>query len=190
MRHSWIVVSAFFMATTIGCGGKSPGGNPAEKQSKKELEGKSNAKAGAAKNHSTEELRQMNLLELRDQVRKINSKWREFERQVPVFTNGVLPAPKYPFKDSGWVEQKKSISELEPLIVKAGSATINPSLPNGLTNNGGLNFQTAQLRDTFIGNLNQDLIAMKKYRDGLMEIEYEMEAAEKLYDQAEKAQKK
>ena len=259
MRNSWIVVSAFFMATTMGCGGKSAGEQLAEMQLNEKLEAEkvrkakivimenmAKAEAAAADKASAdaiadlakadlertkaearkreldaqmekdrpmreaaaaaeklrlekvaaaEKMRQMKLREQQERIRELQSERSAFAGKFPVFTNGLIKSPasstnsqnnprgraftETEKKEVGLIQAKNSLAELEAISVEAGRATLNPTLRNGPGNNGRLNFQSANLRETFKGNLNKDLSAVKRFIAGLEAFDKDIEEASK-----------
>ena len=124
---------------------------------------------------AAEKLRQEKQLEKDEQVRMLLKDRSVFEKRFPEFSNGLLYSPvtlnrlggtKQQFV-LGLIQAQKSLAELEGLLMDVGQATLNPTLRNGPGQNGRLNFQSAKFRDTFKGNLNKDLGALRKYIAGL-----------------------
>ncbi len=124
---------------------------------------------------AAEKLRQEKQLEKDEQVRMLLKDRSVFEKRFPEFSNGLLYSPvtlnrlggtKQQFV-LGLIQAQKSLAELEGLLMDVGQATLNPTLRNGPGQNGRLNFQSAKFRDTFKGNLNKDLGALRGYIAGL-----------------------
>ena len=124
---------------------------------------------------AAEKLRQEKQLEKDEQVRMLRKDRSVFEKRFPEFSNGLLNSPVtlnlLGRKDQqfvlGLIQAQKSLAELEGLLMDVGQATLNPTLRNGPGQNGRLNFQSAKFRDTFKGNLNKDMGALRKYIAGL-----------------------
>ena len=124
---------------------------------------------------AAEKLRQEKQLEKDEQVRMLLKDRSVFEKRFPEFSNGLLYSPvtlnRLGKTDQqfvlGLIQAQKSLAELEGLLMDVGQATLNPTLRNGPGQNGRLNFQSAKFRDTFKGNLNKDLGALRKYIAGL-----------------------
>ncbi|MCY2944593.1 MAG: hypothetical protein NT142_08685 [Planctomycetota bacterium] len=120
-------------------------------------------------------VRQEKQLEKDEQVRMLLKDRSVFEKRFPEFSNGLLYSPvtlnRLGKTDQqfvlGLIQAQKSLAELEGLLMDVGQATLNPTLRNGPGQNGRLNFQSAKFRDTFKGNLNKDLGALRGYIAGL-----------------------